>query len=168
VARTRDPWALNAGYLRMPEETAHAWRNGWFHTGDGFRRDERGNYYFVERLKDYIRRRGENISAYEVEAAANRHPDVLESAAIAVPSDTGEDEVKICIVAVAGRNPTADDIWAHLQESLPKYMVPRYVEFVDALPRTVTMKVRKVDLRADALNRRTKDRLSQSEGTTTS
>jgi crotonobetaine/carnitine-CoA ligase len=168
VARTRRPWALNAGYFRMPGETAHAWRNGWFHTGDGFRRDERGNYYFVERLKDYIRRRGENISAYEVEAAANRHPDVLESAAIAVPSDTGEDEVKICIVAVAGRNPTADDIWAHLQESLPKYMVPRYVEFLDALPRTVTMKVRKVDLRADALNRRTKDRLSQSEGTTTS
>ncbi len=168
VARTRHPWALNAGYFRMPEETAYAWRNGWFHTGDGFRRDEHGNYYFVERLKDYIRRRGENISAYEVEAAANRYPDVLESAAIAVPSDTGEDEVKICIVAVAGRNPTADDIWAHLQESLPKYMVPRYVEFLAALPRTVTMKVRKVDLRADALNRRTKDRLAQREGTTTS
>ena len=82
----------------MPEKTAEAWRNGWFHTGDGVVRDERGRYHFVDRIKDSMRRRGENISSMEVEAYVNEHPAVSETAAIGVPSEHGEDEVKVCVV----------------------------------------------------------------------
>src|SRR5205823_5326601 len=74
VVRTSMPWALNAGYFGMPDKTADAWRNGWFHTGDALRRDAEGNFYFVDRLKDAIRRRAENISSFEVEAGVNEHP----------------------------------------------------------------------------------------------
>ena len=101
--RAGEPWVMNAGYYGMPEETATAWRNGWFHTGDGFRYDEDGNYYFVDRMKDAIRRRGENISSFEVEAFVTQHPGVPSRAAVAVPSELAEDEVKICVVVRARR-----------------------------------------------------------------
>ena len=74
MVRTREPWALNAGYHGMPEATAAAWRNGWFHTGDAFICDEDGNFYFFDRIKDAIRRRGENISSFEVEALSTSTP----------------------------------------------------------------------------------------------
>ena len=88
IVRCSEPWCMNVGYWKMPEKTAEAWRNGWFHTGDGFRLDEDGWFYFVDRMKDAIRRRGENISSFEVEAAVNQHPAVQESAAIGVPSSS--------------------------------------------------------------------------------
>jgi crotonobetaine/carnitine-CoA ligase len=160
VDRTSVPWTLNAGYFEMPEATARAWRNGWFHTGDGFRRDEAGDYYFVDRLKDYIRRRGENISAFDLERVVNQHPAVLESAAIAAPSETSEDEVKIVVVRRPGATLTAEGLVGFLLPRLPVFMVPRYIELVEELPRTPTMKVRKVDLRATALNSATWDRRS--------
>ncbi|MBT4492161.1 MAG: AMP-binding protein, partial [Gammaproteobacteria bacterium] len=95
ILRTDLPWAMNHGYYKNPEATAQAWRNGWFHTGDGFRYDENGYFYFVDRIKDAIRRRGENISSFEVESEVTAFPAVREVAAIPVPSELGEDEVMI-------------------------------------------------------------------------
>ena len=98
IIRTAQPWRMLAGYFGMPEKTAEAWRNGWFHTGDGVVRDGNGRYHFVDRIKDSMRRRGENISSMEVEAYVNEHAAVSETAAIAVPSEFGEDEVKVCVL----------------------------------------------------------------------
>jgi carnitine-CoA ligase len=159
IVRADRPWTMNAGYYGMPEQTAHAWRNGWFHTGDGFRVDDDGNYYFVDRLKDAIRRRGENISSFEVEAYVNAHPAVRESAAIGVPSELGEDEVKIVVVPVeqAGLDPAELVRW--LAERMPRFMVPRYVEVADDLPKTeATLRTKKAELRAQGVTARTWDR----------
>jgi crotonobetaine/carnitine-CoA ligase len=159
VVRTKEPWVINRGYHGMPEATAAAWRNGWFHTGDGFRYDEDGNYYFVDRIKDAIRRRGENISSFEVEALVSEHPDVIEVAAVAVPSEYLEDEVKVCVVLREGSMITHDELITFLVPRMPKFMVPRYVEFVEALPKTeATLRTQKVKLRIDPLNERTWDR----------
>jgi carnitine-CoA ligase len=159
VVRAGEPWVLNAGYWRQPERTAEAWRNGWFHTGDAFRYDEEGNFYFVDRMKDAIRRRGENISSFEVEAGINQHPGVAESAAIAVPSELGEDEVKVVVVATPGHELDPAELVTWLAARMPRFMVPRYVEVVAELPKTdATFRTRKVELRADPLNARTWDR----------
>jgi carnitine-CoA ligase len=147
VVRSHEPWLLNAGYWQMPKATAAAWRNGWFHTGDGFRCDDAGNFFFTDRLKDSIRRRGENISSLEVEALITVHPDVAEVAAFGVDADLGEQEVMAVVVRTAGSDITADQLVAELAPTMPTFMVPRYVEFTDALPRTPTFRVRKVELR---------------------
>jgi carnitine-CoA ligase len=143
VLRTGVPWTMNAGYLDMPEATAKAWRNGWFHTGDGFRKDERGRYHFVDRLKDTIRRRGENVSSFEVEAEVLAHPAVAEVAAIAVPADDTEDEIKVVVVPQDGAPVDPADLLAFLVGRMPRYMLPRYVQVVDALPKTHTLRVQK-------------------------
>jgi len=159
VVRAGEPWVINAGYWRMPERTAEAWRNGWFHTGDAFRYDEEGNFYFVDRLKDAIRRRGENISSFEVEAGVNQHPAVQESAAIGVPSELGEDDVKVVVVPAAGAELDPADLVTWLAGRMPHFMIPRYVELADELPKTdATLRTRKVALREDPLNERTWDR----------
>ena len=159
VVRAADPWVLNAGYWRLPEATARAWRNGWFHTGDGFREDADGNFYFVDRLKDSIRRRGENISSFEVEAGVIAHPAVLECAAIGVPSEFGEDDVKVVVVRHPGEELTPVDLIEFLVTRMPRFMIPRYVEFADALPKTdATFRVQKIHLRASAFNDRVWDR----------
>jgi crotonobetaine/carnitine-CoA ligase len=159
MVRTEQPWWMNAGYWNMPEKTAEAWRNGWFHTGDGFRRDEEGNYYFVDRTKDALRRRGENVSSFEVEAIVNEHPDVAETAAIAADMELGEQEIKICVIRRQGADLTPEALIEFLIPRMPRFMVPRFVEFVDVFPRTeATMRVQKVKLRAEALNDRTWDR----------
>jgi crotonobetaine/carnitine-CoA ligase len=152
IVRSNAPWTLNAGYWGKPEQTAQAWRNGWFHTGDGFKYDEDGNFYFVDRMKDAIRRRGENISSFEVEALVNQHPAIQASAAVAVPDDAGsEDEVKVFVLLdpnVEGK-PTLVQLHEHFAETMPKHMVPRYIEPIDALPQTEgTFRTRKVELRA--------------------
>ncbi len=159
VARTRDPWIINAGYWGMPDKTADAWRNGWFHTGDGFRRDADGNFYFVDRIKDAIRRRGENISSFEVEAAVLAHPEVLEAGAIGVPSELSEDEVMIFVQRVDGSTLTEAELVTWLIPRMPRFMVPRYVEMVETLPKTeATQRVRKHVLREHAVTDRTWDR----------
>jgi crotonobetaine/carnitine-CoA ligase len=158
IVRADEPWTMNAGYLGMPTETAAAWRNGWFHTGDVLRMDEAGNYYFIDRLKDTIRRRGENISSAEVEAEVNEHPAVLESAAVAAPSELGGDEVKIFIVLRPGESLTPADLVEFLVPRMSHYMVPRFVEIVDDLPKTGTFKVRKHELRARGNSSTTWDR----------
>jgi len=159
LVRTDEPWIMSLGYFGKPEQTVEAWRNGWIHTGDAMRQDSDGNYYFVDRVRDYIRRRGENISSFEIEAQVMGHPDVAQAAAIAVPSEHGEDEVKIVVVRKSGVNISAEELIKDLIPVMPRFMVPRYVEFVESLPRTVASgQIRKVELRANALNANTWDR----------
>ena len=147
IVRSAEPWSLNAGYYGMPEATATAWRNGWFHTGDAFRCDDAGNYYLVDRLKDAIRRRGENISSFEVESVASGYDGVGEVAAFGVPATLGEDEVMIVVEAEDGALVEPEALHAWLAERLPKFMVPRYIE-VGALPRNATTRrVKKFELR---------------------
>jgi crotonobetaine/carnitine-CoA ligase len=159
VVRASEPWVINQGYDGMPEATAAAWRNGWFHTGDGFRADDDGGYYFVDRIKDTIRRRGENISSFEVEACVLAHPDVAECAAIAVPSEFTEDDVKVCVVVRNGMTLTPEQLVDFLAPRMPDFMVPRYVEVVEALPKTeATMRTRKIELRTNPITDHTWDR----------
>lgn len=151
ILRTDRPWAMNHGYLRNAEATATAWRNGWFHTGDAFRIDADGNYFFVDRMKDAIRRRGENISSVEVETEVCAHPLVREAAAVAVPSPEGEDEVLIVVAPASAEPLDPADLIAFLVPRLPHFMVPRYVRVVDELPKTPTQKVQKHLLRSDGV-----------------
>jgi crotonobetaine/carnitine-CoA ligase len=156
-----EPWTLNLGYWGMPEKTLEAWRNGWFHTGDTFTYDEEGNYYFVDRAKDYIRRRGENISSFEVEACVNSHSDIVESAAVAVPSEQGEDEVKIAVVVEAGKALDPAGLIEFLIPRMPRFAIPRYVETVDELPKTqATQRIQKGRIRDAGISERTWDRVA--------
>lgn len=147
LLRPKEPGILFAGYWRMPEETVRAWRDLWFHTGDALQRDSEGNFYYVDRVKDALRRRGENISSFEVESVINQLPEVFESAVVAVPSEFGEDDVKAVVVLRAGAVFDPERFRSRLQEEMPKFMLPRYVEIVAALPKTPTEKVRKQQLR---------------------
>lgn len=163
IVRTGAPWTLNLGYFGMPDATATAWRNGWFHTGDGFSYDEDGYFYFRDRLKDTIRRRGENISSFEIEAIVNEHPSVLESAAVAVPSELGEDEVMIWVVPRPNQPFAPEALTEFLVDRMPPYMVPRYVAVADELPKTVgTLRVQKAELRARGVTPSTWDRAAMS------
>lgn len=158
VVRATEPWTMNLGYFNMPDKTVEAWRNGWFHTGDGFMYDDAGEWYFVDRVKDYIRRRGENISSFEVEGAVNQFGPVLESAAIAVPSEWGEDEVKVAVVPKPGEEVDPRALIEFLIPIMPRFAVPRYVEVVAELPKTPTLRIQKAKLRETALNESTWDR----------
>lgn len=159
IVRTREPGGITPGYFDMPDKTAQAWRGGWFHTGDGFRYDEAGYYYFVDRIKDAIRRRGENISSFEVEAHVNEHPAVLESAAVPVASDLGEDEVKICVVLNPDATLTPEALISFLIPRMARFMIPRYVEIAAELPKTeATGRIKKYVLREHPLNDNTWDR----------
>lgn len=158
IIRTDRPWSLSHGYLRDPAATAAAWRNGWFHTGDGFRRDDEGNYFFVDRMKDAIRRRGENISSFELEAEICTHELVQEAAAVAVPSEMGEDEVLAVIATLPGAEFKPAELIEYLIPRLPYFMVPRYVRMVESLPKTPTQKVQKHLLREQGLTEETYDR----------
>jgi crotonobetaine/carnitine-CoA ligase len=160
IVRSDRPWMLNCGYYGMPERTAEAWRNGWFHTGDSFRQDAHGNFHFVDRKKDAIRRRGENISSFEVEAFVNRHPCVLESVAIGVPAaEPGEQELKVLAVPRPEATLTPEELFDHCAAVMPRFMVPRYIEIVGALPKTpATMRVQKAKLREQPFTGATWDR----------
>jgi len=158
ILRTEAPWAINHGYNANPDATADAWRNGWFHTGDAFFRDADGDYHFVDRLKDAIRRRGENISSYEVEVELLSHPSVREAAAIPVPSEFSEDEVLVVLAAAAGASIEPEDVIRHLEPRVARHMIPRYIRIIDELPKTPTAKVEKHVLRADGVTSDTWDR----------
>ncbi len=158
VVRTEQPWAMNHGYHGNPQATADAWRNGWFHTGDAFICDEDGDFFFVDRLKDTIRRRGENISSYEIEVELLAHPDIREAAAVPVPSEFTEDEVLVVIAPVAGRSIEPPAIVEFLRARLPHHMIPRYVRIVEELPKTPTEKVQKHVLREQGTTAGTWDR----------
>jgi carnitine-CoA ligase len=128
----------------------------------GFIKDAEGWFHFVDRQKDAIRRRGENISSMEVEAHVNTHPAVLESAAVAVASEWGEDELKIVVVCKTTAEVAPGDLHAYLSTMMPKFMLPRYVEFLDALPKTPTERVRKVVLHETGITANTWDASAKS------
>lgn len=146
LLRAKDPWSIMAGYWNKPEATVAAWRNLWLHTGDLFTRDEDGQLFFVDRRKDAIRRRGENVSSYEVEAEINRHPAVLESAVVGVPSPDGEQEIKAVVALKPGATLTEEELLTYLAERLPYFMVPRFLRLVEEVPKTPTQKINKVPL----------------------
>jgi carnitine-CoA ligase len=159
IVRSAEPWALNVGYYRMPEQTATAWRNGWFHTGDAFRRDADGWFYFVDRLRDTIRRRGENISSFEVETIVNEHPNVVECAVVGIRVALGEDEVLVGVIAQDPDTFDPAELITFLEPRLPRHMLPRYVQVVEDLPRTeASMRVRKHELRDRGITDDTWDR----------
>lgn len=158
IVRTDAPWALNSGYYKNPEATAQAWRNGWFHTGDGFRKDEHGNYFFVDRMKDAIRRRGENISSFEVEAEILTHPKIRECAVVAVPNEMAEDDVLAIVAPATGAAVDPLELLEFLKPRLAHFMLPRYVRIMTDLPRTPTQKVEKYVLRQQGLTSDTWDR----------
>jgi crotonobetaine/carnitine-CoA ligase len=158
ILRTDAPWAMSHGYYGNPEATARAWRNGWFHTGDAFRQNAQGEFFFVDRMKDAIRRRGENISSFEVEAAVNGHPDVREVAVVGVPSEFGEDEVLAVLSPVEGRVIDCAALLDWLQPRLAHFMIPRYIRVLPELPKTPTQKIQKHVLRADGVVEGTWDR----------
>lgn len=161
VVRHKEPWTLNAGYLGMPEKTAEACRNLWFHTGDALKCDEDGYFYFVDRIKDALRRRGENISSYEVERVVGAHPGVAECAVVAIAAQEhgGEDEVKVCITLAPGADPSPESIVAWCESRMPYFAVPRYVEFVGELPKTPNLKIQKQKLRETGVTTATWDRV---------
>ncbi|MCC5979067.1 MAG: AMP-binding protein [Salinarimonas sp.] len=158
VIRSHRPWALFAGYYRNAEATAAAMRNGWFHTGDAFRQDERGRYFFVDRIKDVIRRRGENISSFALEAEITAHPAVREAVAVAVPSAETEDEVLAVVTPVAGETIDPAELVGFLADRVPHFMVPRYIRVTQDLPKTASGKLQKHALRNDGVTPDTFDR----------
>ena len=162
LVRPREPYGFMAGYNRMPEKTVEANRNFWFHTGDAARMDERGFVWYIDRIKDTIRRRGENISSYEVEAVLLEHPAVEEVAAVAVKADTGgEDEVLACIILRDGVEPPQPEALLDFCASrMPYFAVPRYVEFLDEIPKTPSQKIQKNKLRERGISPHTWDRES--------
>ena len=159
VTRPRHPDSMMRGYYKRPEATVDAYRDLWYHTGDLGYLDEDGYLFFVDRKKDAIRRRGENISSFEIERVVDQHPSVLESCAVGVPSPYGEEEVKLALVLRDDAPPvTAEELWAYCDEELPAFMVPRYLEIRAELPKTPTERVRKFEIRDEGIHEGVHDR----------
>ncbi|TDC46546.1 ATP-dependent acyl-CoA ligase [Actinomadura sp. KC345] len=154
VVRTGQPYAFSTGYVGDPAEPPGSWRR----TGDRVVREADGRYRFVDRIKDVIRRRGENVSSHEVETAVRTHPSVAEAAAFPVPSDLAEDEVMVTVVVRPGHAADPADLVRHCERELPPFAVPRYIDFVPALPMTETGKVRKATLREQGVTSTTWNR----------
>jgi len=158
ILRSDDPLAFASGYFAMPDKTAEAFRDGWFHTGDRVVREADGAFRFIDRLKDAIRRRGENISSFEVEQVLLSNPAVASAAVFAVPSELAEDEVMAAIVRRPGSAITEDALCGYCAPRLAHFAVPRFIEFVDALPMTENGKVQKYRLRDRGVTSGTWDR----------
>lgn len=158
IFRPKEPFTMMLGYYNMPDKTLETYRNLWFHSGDLAKRDEEGFLYFEDRKKDSLRRRGENISSFEVERVINMHPKVLESAAVAVKAEMPEDEVKICVVLKPGESLAPEELIAYAAERMPYFAVPRFVEFMDSLPKTPTERVQKYLLKQAGITPNTWDR----------
>lgn len=147
LVRPEEPSVLTDGYWGMPQETLTAFRNQWFHTGDLLRRDDDGWYYFVGRRKDIVRRRGENISAAEIEQVLESHPAVLECAVVGVPSELTEEEVMAWVVVRPGTPLAPADLAGWCATRMAMSMAPRYLRMVERLPKTPTDKVEKFQLK---------------------
>jgi crotonobetaine/carnitine-CoA ligase len=163
VVRADDPFAFATGYFRAPEKTVEAWRDLWFHTGDRVVRQSDGYFRFVDRLKDAIRRRGENISSFEVEQVLLSHSAVANAAAFPVRSPLAEDEVMAAVILHPGQRLTEAELIAFCEPRLPYFAVPRYLEFVHELPTTESGKVQKYKLRERGVTQRTWDREASHE-----
>jgi crotonobetaine/carnitine-CoA ligase len=157
IVRADDPLAFSTGYFGAPEKTVEAWRNLWFHTGDRVVRQADGYFRFVDRLKDAIRRRGENISSFEVEQVLLSHPAVANAAVFPVPSALAEDEVMAALVLHPGAELIPADLIAYCAPRLPYFALPRYLEFMSELPATENGKVQKYKLRERGITPQTWD-----------
>ncbi|MDQ2765258.1 MAG: AMP-binding protein, partial [Pseudomonadota bacterium] len=151
VCRPRLPGLMMRGYLNQPDRTVEATRDLWYHTGDIGRRDADGYYWFVDRVKERIRRRGENISSMEIEDAVRRHPDISDVAALAHPAREGEDDIRLLVVLNEGVALMEPVLHAWLSARLPRFMLPRYIEIVPSIPYTATNKIEKTKLMAAGL-----------------
>lgn len=158
LVRAHEPGLMTLGYVGDREATAASFAGGWFHTGDLGRVDEGGWVYFTGRKKDAIRRRGENISAFEIEEVVEAHPAVLEAAAFGVPSELTEEDVMVCAVVRPGATLAPAELAAWCETRMARHMVPRFIELVEALPRTPTEKVEKYQLRERGVTAATWDR----------
>ena len=147
LLRSREPFAFATGYFGMPDRTVEAWRNLWFHTGDRVVRDPDGHYRFVDRMKDSIRRRGENVSSWEVEQVLLTHPAITACAIYPLPSELGEDEVSAAIQLEPGHSLEPAEVIRHCEGKIAYFAIPRFVRFVTELPLTENGKIRKVALR---------------------
>ncbi len=158
IIRHSEPFSVANGYFGNPKATASAWRNLWFHTGDRVFCDERGVYHFLDRIKDAIRRRGENISSWEVEQALLTHSDVKNAIVVGVPAEVGEEDVMAFIIPRDGTQPDPVDVIRFLENRLAYFAIPRYLEFVDAVPETGNGKVKKYMLKERGVGPATWDR----------
>ena len=147
LLRSTEPFAFATGYFGMPEKTVEAWQNLWFHSGDRVVRDGDGNYRFVDRMKDSIRRRGENVSSWEVEQVLLKHPAIAACAIYPLPSELGEDEVAAAILLESGLTLEPVEVVRHCEGQLAYFAVPRFVRFVTEMPLTENGKIKKVSLR---------------------
>jgi carnitine-CoA ligase len=157
VVRPRVPGAIFSGYWQNPAATVAALRNLWHHTGDSGLADEHGHITFVDRKRDSLRRRGENVSSMELEQAIARHPKVAQCAVHAVTSAMTDDDIKACIVPAPGDPPTPEELFAFFRQVLPYYAIPRYVQLRDSLPVNAMNRVMKHVLRAEPLSDKTWD-----------
>lgn len=158
LLRSDEPFAFASGYFHMPEKTVEAWRNLWFHTGDRVVRDADGAFRFVDRIKDAIRRRGENISSFEVEQVLLSHPAVAACAVYPVRSELAEDEVMAALVAREGERIDPEALLGFCESRLPYFALPRYIDVLPDLPRTENGKVQKFKLRERGVGPGTWDR----------
>jgi crotonobetaine/carnitine-CoA ligase len=158
IVRADRPFMMCSGYFGDDQATASAWRHGWYHTGDLLRANDDGTYSFIDRAGDAIRRRGENISGFEIETVIAQHPDIAEAACVAVVADTGvEHEIKAWIVSRDRADIDFVALLKYCAKSLPHSMVPRYFERTDSLPKTPTAKVQKHLLRTQGITETTWD-----------
>ncbi len=164
LVRPREPGIILQEYFARPETTIEAFGDLWFHTGDRARRDADGFYYFVDRAKDSIRRRGENISSWEVEVVVDAHPAVLESAAYALPDEVSDEEVAVAVVVRPEATVDARELVAHCRRGLAAFAIPRYVHFVAALPKNQNQRIQKFVLREAGIGPSFYDRLADADG----
>ena len=158
ILRADEPFAFSTGYFGMPEKTVEVWRNLWFHSGDRVVQEKDGYFRFLDRMKDAIRRRGENISSYEVEQVLVSHPQVENAAAFPVKSELAEDEVMVAVILKDGAELSPAALLDYCSPRMPYFSVPRFVDFVDALPMTPNGKVKKFALRDQGVTGTTWDR----------
>jgi crotonobetaine/carnitine-CoA ligase len=158
VIRPKRDNVMFSGYWNNAEATLKTWRNLWHHMGDNGRVDEQGNFFFVDRSKDVIRRRGENISSFEMETAFHEHPDIAEAAIHAVPSEFMEDDVKATLILKPGASLTEAALLEWARERIPRFALPRYIEFRGELPKNASGRVLKFQLREQGVTQGTWDR----------
>jgi carnitine-CoA ligase len=164
VLRADEPFTFATGYFGMPEKTVEAWRNLWFHTADRVVREADGAFRFIDRIKDAIRRRGENISSWEVEQVLLSHPDVAAVAGYPVRSDLAEDEVMATIVPKFEGKADPATLARFCESRLPYFAIPRYIDMVTDLPRTENGKVQKYKLRERGVTASSWDRAGTRSG----
>jgi crotonobetaine/carnitine-CoA ligase len=163
VVRPKLPGVLFTEYYKRPRDTVEAWRNLWFHTGDRGRMDADGYLYFIDRMKDCIRRRGENISSWEIENTVNTHPSILESAAYGVASELTEYEVIIAIVLRPGAELLPAELISFCKNNMTRFAVPRYVRVCNELPKNASGRIQKFKLREDGITKDTWDYEAQNK-----